>query len=448
VYLREGLLSNRNFAAHIKIVCQIYEQGLELVQSAGGEIDAILLHSGSEQFYYSDDRVIPFQAFGHFCHWLPANRPDQFVYFAPGSKPVYLQIVPNDYWYEQTIEMADWWASEFEIIRLGSITELESQLPAGNAAYLGSNQQLAVQLGIAPDAINPLQLLHFLDFQRAYKSDYELEQLREANRLAITGHWAARDCFLDGGNEYMIHRAFLDTCNILEEESPYTNIVALDEKSAILHYQHKRRNTADLSQVLLIDAGCRINGYGSDVTRTWTKQNVHPVFKQLLTGIQALEQGLVGLAKPGVVYSELHSAALAGIASLLSELDICNASAETLIDQQVPQLFMPHGVGHLLGIQVHDVGGHQADISGTRQQPPSHSPTLRNTRELAENMVFTIEPGCYFIPLLLEPQRIQTSGSLINWPLVDELYACGGIRVEDNVRVTSNGVENLTRQFE
>jgi Xaa-Pro dipeptidase len=67
---------------------------------------------------------------------------------------------------------------------------------------------------------------------------------------------------------------------------------------------------------------------------------------------------------------------------------------------------------------------------------------------MEENMVFTIEPGCYFIPLLLEPERGQARGHKINWPLVNELYSCGGIRVEDNVRVTGSGAENLTRQFE
>jgi Xaa-Pro dipeptidase len=69
---------------------------------------------------------------------------------------------------------------------------------------------------------------------------------------------------------------------------------------------------------------------------------------------------------------------------------------------------------------------------------------LRNTRDLAADMVFTIEPGCYFIPLLLEPQRSGENRDRFNWDLIEQLYTLGGVRVEDNVRVTQNGVENLT----
>ena len=110
--------------------------------------------------------------------------------------------------------------------------------------------------------------------------------------------------------------------------------------------------------------------------------------------------------------------------------------------------FMPHGVGHLLGIQVHDVGGHQRDVKGAVESPPANSPYLRNTRIIAKDMIFTIEPGCYFIPILLEPQRDTTRGGVINWKVVEQLYPCGGVRIEDNILVTDEGSENLTRQFE
>jgi Xaa-Pro dipeptidase len=162
--------------------------------------------------------------------------------------------------------------------------------------------------------------------------------------------------------------------------------------------------------------------------------------------MEKLELALINQIKPGIPYQELHNATLTGIANLLIEHQLCNQAVSTLLQQKIPQLFMPHGVGHLLGIQVHDVGGWQKDIAGTSLPPAEHSPALRNTRCMEKNMVFTIEPGFYFIPLLLEPERSQARGKFINWELVDSLYPCGGIRVEDNVRVTEDGVENLTRR--
>lgn len=439
--------SSNSYGDHITNLRRNYESGLGYVNNGGGalDIEGVLIHSGSEDHYFGDDRGIPFQAYGHFLHWLPVNRPDQFVYFTPARQAIYFQVVPDDFWYDQTIETENDWVEQFQIISLSSIKELGDHLPSTRIAYLGAETEFASSLGINKELINPIALLAYLDYQRAIKTDYELEQLREANRIGLLGHAAARERFLDGANEYDIHMAFLNACGILEEQSPYTNIVALDEKSAILHYQHKRRDNAPTSQVLLIDAGCRVNGYGSDITRTSTKETANAVFKSLLAGMEKLEQKLVDQIKPAMAYQDLHSAALAGIADLLIEHDLCKQPAEVLIEQKIPQLFMPHGVGHLLGIQVHDVGGQQRDITGASSPPPEHSPALRNTRIMEKNMVFTVEPGFYFIPLLLERERDQARGKLINWELVDELYPCGGIRVEDNVRVTENGVENLTR---
>ena len=436
------------FQKHILSLTVRYQRALALYRENDRALEALLVHSGCQLYYFADDRSVCFQAYGHYLHWLPVNRPDQFIYFSPGKKPIYFQIVPEDYWYDQSIKNASWWADSFQIIRLGAVQEIAKYLLDAEVAYIGPNESRAAKIGIDKSAINPDAIIHYLDYQRAYKTPYEINQLKEANRLAIAGHAAARDCFLNGGNEYQIHMTYMEACNMLEEESPYTNIVALDEKAAILHYQRKRRGNSEHSQVLLIDAGCRVNGYGSDVTRTTVKESAHDSFKSLLAGMEILEQELVAMANPGVDYPEIHLAALYKIGQLLIELDICHGSAEELMKLHVSHLFMPHGVGHLLGLQVHDVGGHQQSINGAIKPPPSDTPSLRNTRELSEGMVFAIEPGCYFIPFLLEPERSQERGKAINWKLVDELYCCGGIRVEDNVLVAEAGVENLTRQFE
>ena len=441
-------MNSKLFQQHINSLTDYYAEALALHREQGGRLEALLVHSGSAAFYFADDRAIPFQAYGHYLHWLPINKPDQFAYYVPGQKPIYFQIIPDDYWHDQNIENVSWWANSFQIIRLRSTSEITKQIPNSQTGYLGPNAAMALEIGIESRAINPQGIIDYLNYQRAYKSSYEVAQLKEANRLALVGHITARQTFLSGGSEYDIHMAYLNACAMLEEESPYTNIVALDKNAAVLHYQQKNKNRPNISKVLLIDAGCRVNGYSSDVTRTSAKRTVNETFKELLAGMEIIEQELVLLLKPSIAYPEIHLTALKKIGQLLIDLAICGGTADELLENEIPQLFMPHGVGHLLGIQVHDVGGHQQNISGKIKLPPNHSPNLRNTRKLNKGMVFTIEPGCYFIPLLLEPERTTKRGSVINWKLIDELYPCGGIRVEDNVLITSNGVENLTRQYE
>ncbi len=412
---------------------------------ANNTCESILLHSGQEHYYFADDRAVPFQAYGHFCHWLPINRPDQFLLVRAGHRPHYFQFVPQDFWHDQSIDNEPWWANCVDITVVQSLPELKQHLQDLEVVFIGESAQSILDMGLKPLAINPEGLCHYLNYQRAFKTDYELLQLQQAVDLALHGHESAKQAFLEGASEYGIHMAYLNRCQILEHETPYTNIVALNEKSAILHYQHKRVQACDSNKVLLIDAGCRIHNYGSDITRTWLAEGVHPVFAELNKAMQSLQAELIAAVQPGKSYVDIHEATIAALSQLLLDLDICQGSADDSQEQDVARLFMPHGVGHLLGIQVHDVGGHQQNSSGQMQAPPAHSPALRNTRPIEKDMVFTIEPGCYFIPMLLEPQRQSSLGRFINWPLVEQLYPLGGIRIEDNIRVTADGSENLSR---
>ena len=420
-----------------------YETALKDIEVAG-----VLLHSGSLDTYFGDDRVIDFNAYSHYLRWIPINKPDQFVLYIPGEKPKYFQVIPNDYWHEQKIECGDWIYGNVNVVPIKTVDEIKSYLKNDDLAYIGPNPTLAEKFNISTSHTNHQELLNYLNFKRAYKTEYEVLQIKEANKLAIVGHQAARECFLCDGNEYEIHMAYLKACRILESDSPYTNIVALGEKSAILHYQNKRNDNAKKEKNLLIDAGCRINGYASDITRTCIKMSIDSLFRDLLVGMEYVERELVNLIKPGVGYPDLHSDALVKIGELLLDHSICFGSLEGLLNNEIPHLFMPHGVGHLLGIQVHDLGGHLKDVNGNIELPPVHSPFLRNTRVMSENMVFTVEPGCYFIPSLLEAQRNTKKGKLFNWRTIEQLYPYGGIRIEDNILVTKDGPENLTRQFE
>ena len=112
----------------------------------------------------------------------------------------------------------------------------------------------------------------------------------------------------------------------------------------------------------------------------------------------------------------------------------------------VTGVFFPHGIGHLLGLQVHDVGGRMADPSGAERPRPTGHPYLRMTRDLEPGCVVTIEPGLYFIEMLLAEAHRDERRKLIDWNRVDALRGCGGVRVEDNVVAMPDGPRNLTRE--
>ena len=202
-----------------------YETALKGVEVAG-----VLLHSGSLDTYFGDDRVIDFNAYSHYLRWIPINKPDQFVLYIPGEKPKYFQVIPNDYWHEQKIECGDWIYGNVNVVPIKTVDEIKSYLKNDDLAYIGPNPTLAEKFNISTSQINRQEILNYLNFKRAYKTEYEVLQIKEANKLAIVGHQAARECFLNDGNEYEIHMAYLKACSILESDSPYTNIVALGEK--------------------------------------------------------------------------------------------------------------------------------------------------------------------------------------------------------------------------
>ena len=133
------------------------------------------------------------------------------------------------------------------------------------------------------------------------------------------------------------------------------------------------------------------------------------------------------------------------VADVLVEAEIATGTPDALLETGVTSAFFPHGLGHLLGVQVHDVGGHQANESGEIIDPPSGHPFLRLTRVLEEDMVLTIEPGLYIIDMLLDELRGSPAEDHVNWSTVDWLRPFGGIRIEDNVRVMQGARENLTR---
>jgi Xaa-Pro dipeptidase len=129
----------------------------------------------------------------------------------------------------------------------------------------------------------------------------------------------------------------------------------------------------------------------------------------------------------------------------MQQTKLTKLPGQAALESGVTSVFFPHGIGHLLGLQVHDVGGVMGDDKGQeRQRPPGH-PALRLTRMLEPGVVVTVEPGIYFIDSLLAAAHSDARRAHIDWAVVEELKPYGGIRIEDNVATTQALPENMTR---
>ena len=412
--------------AHVERLSQTTAAALE---KAG--YSALIIHSGTpSKRTLADDQYWPLRPTPHFQHWLPLAEPSCSLLAVPGRKPRLFRPPLQSFWEAAAAPESDHFWGSFEVVD-ASLTKAD--LPAGRAAFVGDD--LSAALDAEP---NPPGLLRELDQLRVRKSAYEVACLAEANRRAARGHEELRRLFRDGDrSELELHLAFLGNTRQDDAETPYKNIVALGRHAATLHHVAYEKR-AQPAQSFLLDAGACFAGYCSDITRTWVKGAGAQAaqFAQLVAGVEAMQERLCALVRIGMPYEELHDESHRQVAEILREVGIARLSSAELTARGITRAFYPHGLGHSLGLQCHDVGC-------ALRPPRADNPFLRNTTEIAAEQVFTIEPGIYFIDALLAPLRSLPG---IDWKLVDALAQFGGVRIEDDVVVRESGVRNLTRE--
>ena len=428
-----------SFSAHIETVQTRWWQALE---AAG--YDAAVIAAGDEQMYYQDDQPAPYRPNLDFAQFLPGEPAvGAMAVVRPGEQTRIVMVIAEDYWHAPP--QPPLWAEEG--VELEIVSTDEAAVRAVRRALEGSSRALLMaqeadsNLGCAGH--NDERVSAPVHFARATKTGYELERMRAASLVGVRGHLAARECFYSGGSEFDIHMAYLTASQQTAESLPYANIIALNEHAAVLHYHHYERTSPQERHSFLIDAGGQSAGYKSDITRTYAAAD--GPFADLVAAMDERQQRLTRAVLPGCAFVDLHRQTHQDVADLLAEFGLVTCSPEAALALGLTQTFLPHGLGHLIGLQTHDIAGQQAAPTGGSQPPPEEYPALRLTRTLEVDQVLTIEPGLYFIPMLLNKLRQQPEGRDVNWTAVEALLPCGGIRIEDNVRV-DHEPENLTRQ--
>jgi Xaa-Pro dipeptidase len=427
------------YGDHIKILQQHVKHVLYV-----NNIDALVIHSGQAMKVFLDDYHYPFKVNPHFKYWLPLLDAANCWLIVNGvDKPKLIYYQATDFWHKVQYLTDEFWLPYFDIEFITSPTNIDKLLPENKNAlvYIGGHFEVAKALGFKH--INPEPIMHYFHYHRAYKTQYEHACLRQANQIAVVGHQVAKACFFNKCAEFDIQQAYLKVIHHSANQTPYHNIVALNEHCAILHYDDYMITRPKKFHSFLIDAGASFNGYGADITRTYAFGQTF--FSQLITAMNQLMLKIVDRLIPGMSYVDLHISAYYDIACLLKEYNIINVDAATAVSSGIVATFFPHGLGHHLGLQTHDVGGFMIDDQGTTASTPKAHPFLRTSRKIEVDQVLTIEPGLYFIQSLLTELKNSKNKHMINWSLVEQCLPYGGIRIEDNIIVHQQHNENLTR---
>ncbi len=413
---------------------------------ASAGLDVAVVAAGTSRPYFLDDQSPPYRPNPHFAQWLAGAECPNSLLLVRRNGPVTLYFHQvEDYWHlpPATPDLDDAVAVEtFDSIDAMTTAVAREVERFNRTAFVGEVETPGSNLPFGE--VNPPLLLNALHYGRARKTPFEIACMRRATEIAVAGHVAAVAAFRAGASEFEIHQAYLSASQQTESSLPYSSIVALNEHAGVLHYQHYDRNSPAVRKSFLIDAGGRYRGYAADVTRTYAAQS--DAFAALIDALDAEQLAIIDTIRAGMSYVDLHDAMHRSIAGILSNLGLVTCSAEAAYQQRITDAFFPHGIGHLIGLQTHDVGGHLASPEGGTRAPPERYPALRLTRAIETGQVFTVEPGIYFIPMLLRQLRPSAAGNDVAWSEVDALMGHGGIRIEDNVLITEDGVENLTRE--
>jgi Xaa-Pro dipeptidase len=430
------------YTTHLQVLRERADAAL-----ARGGFDHLVVPSGTLHYQVFDDRDYPYAANPQFKAWLPLTRnPGSWVVYTPGNRPKLVYLQPRDYWHVVPQAPAGYWTDHFEIAVIRQPDEALPHLPknAERCAILGeANSALGKYQAYTPN--NPRAVIDYLEYHRAFKTPYEVELMRRATRKGVRAHRAAERAFRAGASELGIHLAYCQAAGQDPTQLPYANIIALNEHAAVLHYTDFDTLAPRPPRSFLIDAGASESGYACDITRTYAAAG-NDEFQAMIDAVDAVQLALCDQVRAGTDYRQVHLDAHLALAGVLRDFDLITVDAQQAVDTGVSSAFFPHGIGHGIGLQVHDVAGFAAsDAGGTLPKPDGH-PYLRLTRVLEPGMAVTIEPGLYFIDMLLEELREKGLAASVDWDRVERFKPYGGIRIEDDVVCTEGDPVNLTRE--
>ncbi|XP_021894874.1 xaa-Pro dipeptidase [Carica papaya] len=425
----------------------------------------VFLQGGEERTRYCTDHVELFRQESYFAHLFGVREPGFYgaIDIASGKSILFAPRLPADYaiWLGE-IKSLHYLQKRYMVDMVYHTDEIVQVL---HDQYNGSGNPLLFLLhGLNTDSNNfskpaefegiekfeiDLTILHpTLTECRVIKSDLELVLIQFANDISSEAHIQVMRKIGVGMKEYQLESMFLHHIYMYGgcRHCSYTCICATGENSSVLHYGHAAApndRTFEDGDMALLDMGAEYHFYGSDITCSFPVNGKFTSDQSLIyNAVLEAHNAVISAMKPEVSWVDMHRLAEKIILGSLKEGCILVGNVDDMMIERLGAVFMPHGLGHFLGIDTHDPGGY---LKGMEKLKEPGLRSLRTTRKLLEGMVITVEPGCYFIDALLVPaMKNENTSKFFNHEVIGRFKKFGGVRIESDVLVTANGSKNMT----
>lgn len=427
------------------------------------EHSIIVLQGGEMKTRYCSDYLELFRQ-ESFFHWaFGVIEPDCFGAIEVHNNRSYLFVpkLPESYavWMGR-LHTLDYFKKRYAVDEVHYVNDIASVLASLQPEMLltlhgvnsdsGTETKEAVFDGIGNFRVDNKALYPVMTECRVLKTSYELEVMRYINRISSEAHKAVMSTIEPGMKEYQLESTFHHYCYYTggARNVSYTCICGSGINGATLHYGHAgapNDKTVEDGDMCLFDMGAEYYCYSSDITCSFPANGKFTEDQKMIyNAVYAASRAVMKTVKPGVSWVEMHKLADRIHLQELKKGGLLKGDVEEMMAARVGALFMPHGLGHFMGLDVHDVGGYPEGGPSRPTEPGLKS--LRTARVLAAGMVLTIEPGIYFIECLLDNALKDPKLSKFLVPeAIERFRNFGGVRIEDDIVVTSDGMELLTQ---
>ncbi|MBD1915392.1 MULTISPECIES: aminopeptidase P family protein [Cyanophyceae] len=398
----------------------------------------VVLWSGQAVSRNFPANTYPFRANSHFLYFAGLPLANAALHLEGGR----LTLFMND----TSPEAALWHGPSPSREAIAAAIGADAAYPCQDLdSYLAEAATLPAQTAAGPECSRVLAAA--LVTLRLHHDDYALDQIKQAVAVSVAAHKAGMASTLGATTEAQVRAAMEQVIIGQGMTCAYNSIVTVHGE--VLHNEQYHHALAP-GDLLLADVGAEApSGWASDITRTWPVSGQFTAAQRdIYNLVLAAHDACIAAARPGIEYRDLHLLACRTLTAGLVDLGVLKGDPDALVERDVHALFFPHGVGHLLGLDVHDM----EDLGDMAGYAPGRSRSdrfglkfLRLDRPLAANMVVTIEPGFYQVPGILGPAR--QSGrydDAINWNRLKTFDGVRGIRIENDVHINSTGCIVLT----